>query len=322
MTGRTVYSIHSIQFIALVVVAVAAVGCSNPAGNLATSPSEIPDSLAAQGGSPTVRYYGAEVTSNSVAAGSTTSFSITIENCNGAGTCDGVQVTSNNQAIGHATVVVPAAFTGISNLVVSNSTPSDAWLVSLVSGTIQLSAPAGNKRLDRGESVTVTFDATAPCAAGSHTWTTAAFQDVDVNLNTTAYGLVGSQPAVSVTGGCVTECRVRGQGYWEHHFSVWPSIGAGLALGNRVYSAAELLSILEQNPVAGNGLIALAHQLVSAKLNIANGADGSAIAATIVAADALIASQVVPPVGGGFLAPSQTGSLTHALDVFNSQCED
>ena len=322
MTARTVHSIHSIRFIAFVAMAVAAVGCSNPAANLATSPSEIPDSLAAQGGLPTVRYFGAEVTPISVPAGSTTSFSITIENCNGAGTCDGVQVTSNNQAIGHATVTVPAAFTGVSNLVVSNSTPADAWLVSLVSGTIQLSAPAGNKRLDRGESVTVTFDATAACVAGSHTWTTAAFQDVDVDLNGTPYTLVGGQPAVSVTGGCVTECTVRGQGYWEHHFSNWPSIGDGLALGNRVYSAAELLSILEQNPVGGNGLIALAHQLVSAKLNIANGENGSAIAATIAAADALIGSLVVPPVGGGTLAPSQTGSLTQALDAFNSQCED
>ena len=99
-------------------------------------------------------------------------------------------------------------------------------------------------------------------------------------------------------------------------------LGAGLSLGNRVYSATELLSILQQNPVAGNGLIALAHQLVSAKLNIANGADGSTIAATIAAADALIGSQVVPPVGGGSLAPSQTGSLTQSLDAFNSQCED
>ena len=319
MTVRTIYSI---RFVALVAVAVAAIGCSNPAGNMMTSPSDIPDSLAAQGGSPTVRYYSADVTAVSVAAGSTTSFSITIENCNGAATCDGVQVTSNNQAIGHAIVAVPAAFSGVSNLVVSNSTPTDAWLVSLVAGTIQLRAPAGNKRLDAGESVTVTFDATAPCAAGSHTWTTAAFQDVDVNLDGTPYTLVGGQPAVSVIGSCVTECTVRGQGYWEHHASNWPSVGAGLSLGNRVYSAAELLSILQQNPVAGNGLIALAHQLVSAKLNIANGANGSTIASTIAAADALIGSQVVPPVGGGSLAPSQTGSLTQALDAFNSQCED
>ena len=84
-------------------------------------------------------------------------------------------------------------------------------------------------------------------------------------------------------------------------------------LGDRLYSAVELLSILEQNPVAGNGLIQLAHQLVSAKLNIANGADG---------ADSLIGSLVVPPDGSGSLAPSQTGGLTRELDDFNGQCED
>jgi hypothetical protein len=319
MAERT---IHTIRVVAFAAVAAAAVGCSNPAANLVTSPSEIPGTLAAGPSGPTVRYYGAEVNAVSAAAGSTTSFSITIENCNGAGTCDGVQVTSDNQNIGHATIAVPAGFTNVANLVVTNSTPSDAWLVSLVSGNIQLVAPAGNKRLSKGESVTVTFDATASCSAGSTVWTTAAFQDVDPTLNGTPYTLVGSQPSIAVTGACVTECTVRGQGYWEHHFGDWPAIGAGLSLGNRVYSAAELLAILQQNPVKGNGLIALAHQLVAAKLNIANGADGASISSTIAAANALIGDQIVPPVGDGSLLPAQTGALTQALDDFNSQCDD
>ncbi len=306
----------------LFVFGIAASGCSNPAGSL-TAPSELPGSLAAHGGSGgNARYYAADVTPATVAAGSLSSFSITIENCNGVGTCDGLHVTADNQAIGHVTVSVPVAFTGVSNLVVSTSDPADAWLGSLVGGSIELRAPAGNKRLTKGQSVTVTFDAVAPCVAGSSTWVTAAYQDIDVTDNDTPYTLTGVQPSVSVTGSCVTECTVRGQGYWEHHSADWPAIGAGLMLGNRLYSPAELLSILQQNPVRGNGLIALAHQMIAAKLNIANGEDGSGIAATIALADALIADQIVAPVGTGSLLPAQTGDLTAALEAFNDQCDE
>jgi hypothetical protein len=298
-------------------------GCSNPAGNLMTAPSELPGSLDAHGGAGgNARYYGAEITPVSVAAGSTTSFSITIENCNGGATCDGAHTTADNQQIGHATVVIPAGFTGVANLVVTTSDPADGWTASVVAGAIVLQAPAGNKRLSKGESVTVTFDAVAPCVSGSAEWTAAAYQDAVVGDTDTPYTLTGAQPAVGVTGSCATECSFRGQGYWEHHPLDWPGIGAGIALGNRVYNAAELLSILQKNPVAGNGLIALAHQMIAARLNIAAGEDGSSIAAALAAADALVADQVVPPVGSGSLLPAQTGDLTETLEAFNDQCED
>jgi hypothetical protein len=312
----------------LVGVAAAAVGCSSPAGNLPTSPSEAPATLADHGGTGgNARYYGATFTEgSSVGPGATSTFAITIENCNGSGTCDNSHVTFSTQKIGHATIKIPDGFTGVTILGVTNSQSTDAWQGSPFSDStgsyIRLAAPAGNKRLEPGQSVTVRFSATAPCEGGEYDWDTEAYQDTDVADNDTPYVIVGDEPSMTVTGDCITECTVRGQGYWEHHFSDWPAIGTGLMLGNRLYTPAELLSILQQNPVAGNGLIALAHQLVSAKLNIANGANSSSITSTIAAADALIANQVVPPVGSGSLAPSQTGALTQALDDFNSQCED
>jgi hypothetical protein len=52
-------------------------------------------------------------------------------------------------------------------------------------------------------------------------------------------------------------------------------------------------------------------------LNIANGADDSNVAGAIVAADALIGSKVVPPVGTGSLANSLTSSLISTLTSFN-----
>jgi hypothetical protein len=105
------------------------------------------------------------------------------------------------------------------------------------------------------------------------------------------------------------------QGYWKNHASVWPA--STLTLGTVSYTQAELLSILN-TPAQGNGLIFLAHQLIATKLNIAAGASGSAISATIAAADALIGSLVVPPIGAGYLAPSSASGLTNAMDDYNN----
>jgi hypothetical protein len=104
-------------------------------------------------------------------------------------------------------------------------------------------------------------------------------------------------------------------GYWKGHASSWPV--SSLTLGNVTYTAAQLLQILN-TPAKGNGLISLAHQLISAKLNLANGADPTPIAATIAAADALIGNLVVPPIGGGFLDPSDTDAIAHTLDDYNN----
>jgi hypothetical protein len=116
------------------------------------------------------------------------------------------------------------------------------------------------------------------------------------------------------------------QGYWRTHGPiptgnnsyVWPASVQenGLSLGGVVYTADQLLSILN-TPAQGNGLLALAHQLIAAKLNILNGTDDSAIALNIISADKLIGSLVIPPVGSGSLETSKTSSLTTALANYN-----
>jgi cysteine-rich repeat protein len=103
------------------------------------------------------------------------------------------------------------------------------------------------------------------------------------------------------------------QGFWKNHADAWPV--SSLTLGSVSYSKSQLISIL-QRPVAGNGLIQLAHQLIAAKLNVAQGA--SRVGDTIAAADALIGSLVVPPVGSGTLPTSTTSGLTSALDSYNT----
>ena len=119
-------------------------------------------------------------------------------------------------------------------------------------------------------------------------------------------------------------------GYWKTHGPVgcvtgnntnqWPVsvLSFGLTLGNVNYTAAQLCSILQQ-PAQGNGLLTVAHQLIAAKLNIAQGASIPAAAQTAMnQADAIIGNLVIPPVGGGSLAPGQTSGLTQTLDSYNN----
>jgi hypothetical protein len=120
-------------------------------------------------------------------------------------------------------------------------------------------------------------------------------------------------------GGCTLT-----QGYWKTHCpdaacaaAVVPYPVSSLSLGTVAYTDLQLVSILK-TPASGNGLIILAHQLIAAKLNIANGADGSAIAADIAAADALIGSLVVPPVGSGSLSAGATSGLVTSLNNYNT----
>ena len=89
-----------------------------------------------------------------------------------------------------------------------------------------------------------------------------------------------------------------------------------LQLGNVTYDQQQLLDILHE-PVRGNGLLILAHQLIAAKLNIAAGADPSCIEETIAEADALIGDLVIPPVGDGYLSPRAAAHLAGILGDFN-----
>jgi hypothetical protein len=111
-----------------------------------------------------------------------------------------------------------------------------------------------------------------------------------------------------------TDCTYT-QGYWKNHPGAWP-VG-GLFLGNVYYDASQLLAIFN-SPAAGNGLIFLAHQLIAAKLNVANGASNTDVQMYIDDADALIGDLLIPPVGAGYIAPKDASPLTEILDQFNN----
>src|SRR5439155_6041416 len=80
-------------------------------------------------------------------------------------------------------------------------------------------------------------------------------------------------------------------GFWKNHPAAWPV--STLTLGSQTYTQAELLTILSTPVGSGtkaDASLILAHQLIAAKLNIANGSDPTPVASTIADADALLAT--------------------------------
>lgn len=153
----------------------------------------------------------------------------------------------------------------------------------------------------------------SPCSGGPLLCNTAYV------FRATALDATG-QLRVSDTITCATMSCVRGssctysQGYWRNHPNAWPV--TSLTLGTVTYQAAELMAILD-DPARGNGLVILVHQLIAAKLNIANGADPSAVQQAVTDADNMIGALVVPPIGDGYLTPAQTGDLTETVTEYN-----
>jgi hypothetical protein len=161
--------------------------------------------------------------------------------------------------------------------------------------------------------------ASVPLECGT-TYAVRGFAHANSSLFRSAFtpNLFCATSACEPVGGCTYT-----QGYWKTHGPIptgnnsneWPV--TSLTLGSVSYTDLELLSIFGATPAGGNGLVSLAHQLIAAKLNVENGADGTSVAAAIAAADALIGGLVVPPVGAGSLPSSATSSLTATLDSFN-----
>jgi len=76
-----------------------------------------------------------------------------------------------------------------------------------------------------------------------------------------------------------------GQGYWKNTPS-WPI--TTIMLGNQTYTQVEVL-ILLNTPPAGDASLILAHQLITAKLNLAKGLDASVVSGVIAQGDAVLA---------------------------------
>jgi hypothetical protein len=189
----------------------------------------------------------------------------------------------------------------------------------------------GVYNLESGQSATIVIGddhlydnscATSPCAGQPLVCNTAYVFRVRAHADSEHDESEFSDTIVCATLPCVGNPCTYTQGFWRTHGPIpvgnnenlWPV--TSLALGAVLYTDMELLAILE-TPARGNGLLILAHQLIAAKLNIANGAPDEAIAVTVGNADALIGGLIVPPIGEGYLPPSQTSAMTETLTEYN-----
>jgi len=108
------------------------------------------------------------------------------------------------------------------------------------------------------------------------------------------------------------------------NFPGLPPGSNGMTLGNNFYTDAQLNAILQNNAIRGNGLLSLAHQLITAKLNVAYGglpsspAQIQTIQTAIADADKLIGNLLIPPIGSGSLSPSVTSGVESILDSYNN----
>lgn len=123
----------------------------------------------------------------------------------------------------------------------------------------------------------------------------------------TVKGNVGPTPASVPTGSGTGTI-----GYWKNHPEAWPV--SSLTVGGTTLSKAQALSILGM-PVKGDKTIAMAVQLIAAKLNVALGNDSSCIASTITAADAWLS---IYGIGSGQKSWAGGDVLHDDLDAYNN----
>jgi YVTN family beta-propeller protein len=126
---------------------------------------------------------------------------------------------------------------------------------------------------------------------GTHVYVANAFSDTVSVIATATNTVVATVPVgrdpfgVAITPGPVTFACPLGQGFWKNHPGAWPV--TSLTLGSQTYTQAALLALFD-TPPRGDASVILAHQLIAAKLNIANGSTPAPISTTITDADNLL----------------------------------
>lgn len=133
-----------------------------------------------------------------------------------------------------------------------------------------------------------------------------------VAATTGATGQASWQVKVNVpcqSGGCSLT-----QGYWKTHPEAWPV--DEITIGGVTYAKAAAIDIFN-TPVRGDVTYSLAHQLIAAKLNVLNGADGSAVNSTISDADAWLSANPLGSNPRGSSRPQGT-VLAGLLDDYNN----
>jgi hypothetical protein len=136
--------------------------------------------------------YKAVIAPASVGGGSSSTYTYTITNL-------------TNQKLGSANVSIPSGWS-VTSIVSTVASAGKVWTSTLGAGVIQLrnNGPASTQRLAQNQSVTVTFQATAPCVAPANDdWTPVVKQANNFNGSGNDFVLNAAQSDldVSLTGG-------------------------------------------------------------------------------------------------------------------------
>ncbi len=127
--------------------------------------------------------------------------------------------------------------------------------------------------------------------------------------------------------GCIDSCTpppvdegcTYTMGYWKNHTDAWPA--SGLMLGFVYYDAGQLETLLNMAP-RGDASIILAHQLITAKLNVLDGASDAGVSSTIADADAWLAANAdadgMLPFGKSTADRGTATALADTLDAYNN----
>ena len=263
-----------------------------------------------------------------VNAGTPISFSIVVSN-GGPGTAKGVALTDNLPGGNVGTPVTWAIAAG-SPTSTGNPTIGSLPTCSITGSPGSQVLTCGSIDLTAGQAYTVTVNATTAatsCMIYENTATATATNDAQET----------DQGTIEVR--CPSACTLT-IGFWKTHAGQykWGQGNQGDAitallpqyLGTQggaktvtVSTAQQAVSILSfnntSNSTASNGITKLYAQLLAAKLNVANGADGSTISAAILAADTFLATHNEAD-WNGLTKPqkNQVLSWMSTFDTFNN----
>jgi len=130
---------------------------------------------------PTYMYFTSTISPTTCFTGETKTYTIAITND---------MSSSSGVTLDSATVTIPLGFTAVTILNVSPPS-GKTWTANVVSGKINLDAQHSSDDLSRGQSVSVTFSATAPGTTGTYEWTTKAYACEE-------FTIIPPQPTVTV----------------------------------------------------------------------------------------------------------------------------
>jgi hypothetical protein len=145
--------------------------------------------------------------------------------------------------------------------------------------------------------------AASACSTGKAPVSPSGVAEPGLNISESSLRAIAQQENCTLT-----------QGFWKNHEEAWPV--EELLLGATTYTKLELLEILS-TPPRGDATYILVHQLIAAKLNIAEGADPTEVETTIAEADAWL---VAHPLGSKPRREAREAGveLASTLDDYNN----